>query len=542
MLAAPEAPRLSLRCWLAAGVALALLAGCKHSSGLLDREAPPAARLNPVAGLGSASEWSQVPVPPADAPKLAPIVLSTSVRATPDPRADAIGYLRIGAQISRSAEPVRRDGCPDGWYAVRPLGFVCAGQEATLKLDHPLVRAIHVEPDRRAAMPYKYAFVRSIAPNYLRVPTKAEQFQYEMRLERHLRSYKRLRAKWDALDVGANDVPLDAQGVARGAIPEHAVPMDESVRFGGDGNDAVPWWLVGERRIPNISSFHAPPYAVIADRIKRHAGVALIGTFVADERAQNRRFAISADGRLVPADKLKADSGSPFHGTEIRTIGLPVAFGYDRDAHFYRYEGGKLEPDAELGWREFVPLSGAVKLLAGSRMVETRDHRWVKSDQVRTVARPSNLPSWARGRTKWIEVSIFSQSMTLWEGDTPVYVTLVSTGRDGVGDPKKTLSTPQGMFRIYQKHITTTMDSAVADHEFELRDVPWVMYFSAGYALHAAYWHDDFGKGRSHGCVNLAPIDARFAFMWSAPDVPEHWHAAYSGDAFGQGTLVYVHA
>ncbi len=72
------------------------------------------------------------------------------------------------------------------------------------------------------------------------------------------------------------------------------------------------------------------------------------------------------------------------------------------------------------------------------------------------------------------------------------------------------MSTPQGTFRIVQKHITTTMDSAVADHEFELRDVPWVMYFKGGYALHAAYWHDDFGRARSHGCVNVSPIDARY--------------------------------
>ena len=84
-------------------------------------------------------------------------------------------------------------------------------------------------------MPYKYAFVRAIAPNYLRVPNKDEQFKYEMRLERHLRNWKKLREKWDALDVGANDVPLDERGLAVGKIPEHALPMDQSERFGGSG-------------------------------------------------------------------------------------------------------------------------------------------------------------------------------------------------------------------------------------------------------------------------------------------------------------------
>ena len=81
----------------------------------------------------------------------------------------------------------------------------------------------------------------------------------------------------------------------------------------------------------------------------------------------------------------------------------------------------------------------------------------------------------------------------------------------------------------------------MADNEFELRDVPWVMYFKGGYALHGAYWHDDFGKVRSHGCINLAPIDARFVFWWSAPEVPEHWHAAYASQPLGDGTIVNVH-
>jgi hypothetical protein len=84
------------------------------------------------------------------------------------------------------------------------------------------------------------------------------------------------------------------------------------------------------------------------------------------------------------------------------------------------------------------------------------------------------------------------------------------------------------------------MDSREADTEFELRDVPWVMYFKGGYALHGAYWHDDFGRPRSHGCVNLAPIDARYVFEWSLPDVPQHWHGAYAGQTFGAGTVVRI--
>ncbi|MCC6526938.1 MAG: L,D-transpeptidase, partial [Polyangiaceae bacterium] len=51
-------------------------------------------------------------------------------------------------------------------------------------------------------------------------------------------------------------------------------------------------------------------------------------------------------------------------------------------------------------------------------------------------------------------------------------------------------------------------------------------------------WHDDFGRARSHGCVNLAPIDAAWLFGWTTPGVPEGWHAAMS---LKGGTIVYIH-
>lgn len=526
------------------GAALALtLAACEGNS-WLSRNDPAAMRVKPENGSLAApiDDWSRVPVPPADGPQLAPIALSAPIYAKPDPKAEVVGYLRLGAKVARSAAPVSTDGCADGWYAVRPLGFACVGSNATVKLDHPLVRAIDVEPDRRKPMPYPYAFVRAIAPSYMKVPSKAEQFQYEMRLERHLRNHAKLKEKWDRLDVGANDVPLDEAGLAIGGIPDHAEPLGEAERFGGKPDDKIPWWLEGGRKIPNVSGFKVPSYAVISNRLKRHAGVSLIGSFVAGPEAQNRRFAISTDARLIPADKLKADSGSPFHGYDIKKLGLPVAFARKDGAQSYRLDGGRLIEADKITGRALVALTGSVKELRGERMVETRDGAWLASKDLKTAVKSSKLPGWARGDAKWIDVSIQNQTLVLYEGAQPVYVTLVSTGRDGLGEPGKTLSTPTGQFRIYQKHITTTMDSDVADHEFELRDVPWVMYFKAGYALHAAYWHDDFGRARSHGCINLAPIDARYVFFWSLPQVPEHWHGAYSGQGgFEEGTLVYVH-
>jgi hypothetical protein len=481
-----------------------------------------------------------IPVPPADGPKIAPLKLASPVFANPDKQSEKIGYLRIGARLARSEEPVSMRDCSGGWYAVHPVGFVCADEDTTLSLDHPVARAINVEPDRSRPMPYSYAFVRAIAPNYVRLPSKDEQFKYEMRLERHLRNWQKFTDEWDAASVGANDVPLSADGLAIGPTPEHPAPTDVSARFGGDGTDAIPWWLQGDRQIPNLAAFDVPRYAVIANRVQRHAGVALIDSFVADDAALGRRFAVTTDARLIPADKLKVDSGSPFHGQDLREMGLPVAFGYKASAKFWKISNGRLEPGERVSRRELVPLTGAVRMMGGERMVEARDGRWLRSDDLRVAVKPRELPWFASQSRRWIDVSIVNQVLVLWEGEQPVYATLVSTGKDGLGDPNTTMSTPQGTFRLLQKHVTTTMDSNAADNEFELRDVPWVMYFKGGYALHGAYWHDDFGRMRSHGCVNLSPIDARYVFEWSSPDVPRHWHGAYASERFGQGTILRI--
>jgi lipoprotein-anchoring transpeptidase ErfK/SrfK len=85
------------------------------------------------------------------------------------------------------------------------------------------------------------------------------------------------------------------------------------------------------------------------------------------------------------------------------------------------------------------------------------------------------------------------------------------------------------------------MDGDVAtDGPYSIEDVPWIMYFNGSYALHGAFWHASFGSVRSHGCVNLAPSDARTMFNWTEPHVPEGWHGA-NATTEKPGTRVVVH-
>ena len=85
------------------------------------------------------------------------------------------------------------------------------------------------------------------------------------------------------------------------------------------------------------------------------------------------------------------------------------------------------------------------------------------------------------------------------------------------------------------------MDMANQDYEdkpYMVQGVPWVLLFQGHNALHGAYWHDVFGMPKSHGCINLAPEDARRLFHWTEPQVPPGWHGAARSLT---GTVVFVH-
>jgi len=237
---------------------------------------------------------------------------------------------------------------------------------------------------------------------------------------------------------------------------------------------------------------------------------------------------------------------------------LPIAWVKDREAKLYKIEGTVVRAFKQRPtYREVVKLTGKKQYVEQRLYYETSTGKWVRSRDIAIASTPTEMPAAAKKGEKWIDISIRQQVLSLWEGTTPVYATLVSTGQDLLGDPKTTKSTILGTFRIESKHVTTHMDSAEGltrssgDAEygkskrrgqgtFLLQHVPWVQYFKGGYALHATYWHDVFGTARSHGCVNLTPIDAHRVFFWTYPSVPKGWHGVYP-EKPEDGTIVYIH-
>ncbi|MBE7552860.1 MAG: LysM peptidoglycan-binding domain-containing protein [Anaerolineales bacterium] len=109
---------------------------------------------------------------------------------------------------------------------------------------------------------------------------------------------------------------------------------------------------------------------------------------------------------------------------------------------------------------------------------------------------------------KWIDVNLTSQTLVAYEGQRPVFHTRVSTGI-------WQYPTIAGTFSIYVKYESADMSGGAGDEAYFLSSVPYVMYFHGNYGLHGTYWHNNFGRPMSHGCVNLPTPDAQWLFGWA---------------------------
>jgi hypothetical protein len=147
----------------------------------------------------------------------------------------------------------------------------------------------------------------------------------------------------------------------------------------------------------------------------------------------------------------------------------------------------------------------------GARWYRIGEGRWVLGQWV-AAALSKPRPASIHANERWVGVNLGQQTAVAYEGDMPVYAAMVATGMPAT-------PTVQGVFRTWQRLATGKMSggSAATGGYYYLEGVTWTCYFYSGYALHTAYWHDAFGRPRSHGCVNLSPYDAWWIFQWSAP-------------------------
>jgi lipoprotein-anchoring transpeptidase ErfK/SrfK len=166
---------------------------------------------------------------------------------------------------------------------------------------------------------------------------------------------------------------------------------------------------------------------------------------------------------------------------------------------------------------------------------QTQESLYVPAHEMRVVPPAEltllspNIPE----EQKRIYIDRASQTVTAFQGEQAVLITRCASGPKGS-------ETPLGEFRTYHKspsvHMTNQGDGT--EYTYHLPGVPWVSFFTgSGVALHGTYWHNDYGRPSSRGCVNLTPQDAKFMYRWTRPEVPAG--IPYLNQP-GEGTRVHV--
>jgi lipoprotein-anchoring transpeptidase ErfK/SrfK len=122
------------------------------------------------------------------------------------------------------------------------------------------------------------------------------------------------------------------------------------------------------------------------------------------------------------------------------------------------------------------------------------------------VARPEGITT-----ERWVGIDLYEQVLTVYEGETPVYTTLVSTGL-----PQ--WATNEGIFNVTAMFPREAMSQDLPNDFYYIQEVPWTAYFDEGIALHGTFWHDGFGYRQSHGCVNMSITDAAWVYEFLRPE------------------------
>ena len=525
----------SLRATLAIVAAAATaLGGCKKK--LADGSADAASLLDPDGG----GEIVALPVPEGGAgagsavPTLHALALITPVMNIPewpprdpstasDERRSAVrlGYLRKGDTAAVKPQLVKKSSCLEGWYELLPPsgsapgatgGFVC-GKDATLDPDDKDLATAPHAPNLAGPLPYDYGLnLVDGAPLYRRPPLRRERKQYERGLAVG-RAYRKREGDESAPD------------------PEPASAHD-------DGETA--WYLTHKGRSQVSMDDLKGETSLIVQRMVKGFYLGLD----TEIHAFSGTFWRTTRGMFVPKEHvLVHDPKVEFEGVWLNAPGetrhLPLGWITNPHQWKYTFDDSKMRRNEHVDRFTIVQLTGKKQVADDKTYWETAEGWWMRAMDG-TVTNPGPPPKNLAPGERWIDVNLGLESLVAFEGDKPVFATIVSTGRHN-DDPAQDHHTRPGDFRVREKHISATMDNDTAtDGPYSIEDVPWIMYFDGSTALHGAFWHSRFGHERSHGCVNMTPHDAHELFGWVGPKLPDGWHGVRATDG-NPGTRVIVH-
>jgi hypothetical protein len=456
-----------------------------------------------------------------------------------DPKVLRLGYLRYGEKAPALAgEPQRKPNCPEGWYSLVAGGFVC-GKFVTADLTHPKLKTVHA-PDLEGPLPYTYGVnLFNGTPLYRQIPSHAQRRKLEPWLFRP--------SKPKNVDPPSDENPYETASLGTGP-DAGTVLADTSSDQGG-----APWWEKNSR--------DGGPVQITLDELQESEGPIarrmVKGFYLSldhDLEAAGGKWWKTVSGLSTPADRIMIQKPlTDYHGVWLGRDGatfetknqparridkLPIAFVMAFHARRWTIDESRkrVSPmEGELDHFDAIGLTGETAHVANFDYWETDEGWWLRQYDF-TPTEPGPPPDKLGSQEKWIDVNLKRQTLVAFEGVEPVFATVFSSGRNEH-------ETVPGVFRIREKHISATMDGdaqLATDGPYSIEDVPYIEYFNGSYALHGAFWHAEFGHVKSHGCVNLAPLDAKSLFGWSDPELPEGWHAVLATKE-KPGTRVIVH-
>lgn len=165
---------------------------------------------------------------------------------------------------------------------------------------------------------------------------------------------------------------------------------------------------------------------------------------------------------------------------------------------------------------------------------------YVFSADVKPMPQPAppekfTIPSIVKTGEYWVDTDLTKKILTLFLYDKPVFATYISPGI-----PYS--PTPLGTYKVWYKLTKTRMRGRVpvVSHNYDLPNVPYVMFYKGPYSLHGTYWHDKFGTRQSSGCTNLTQGDAKYIFDLTLPALPEGQIKVFSS-VDNPGLVIYNH-
>ncbi len=149
---------------------------------------------------------------------------------------------------------------------------------------------------------------------------------------------------------------------------------------------------------------------------------------------------------------------------------------------------------------------------------------WTPASAFRPITAEELKPVRPEVTDKRVVIDLSRQTLSCFEGNSEVHFCRISSGAkyDAYGNPVEKWSTPLGDNHVInRKYVSLHMAGGSSASGYELLAVSWTSIFaSGGVAIHSTYWHNNYGEPMSHGCVNAAPEDAKFVYLWSNPEVP----------------------